>query len=659
MEEYFNKLMAKAEAIQATKDDDLTAADREAIEYRKGESNSIFAGIAGTGPFAAKDYQEYQDVYYQEVKKAHLRQKAAQEIANFYHHPELNGDHEIIEDTLAYLNEITKNDFEHYIDLLKSEYGEAKTAVSIGQHFWALLQYGHTVPAARHFLNDAIDLMTLAIHKLGIDGKKAIEEEILDIAYKWRDSWKEAGIDDTATLKKLREEIDRNDAINWANERFSAPDANPDDDPDYEPKFSDAFFYQDAERHAQLFDRNRFKNRLKELNKKDCGAIEKTEIIQLLDYYRTLGFAEYARDLGEPHEPAKPQIRHYEDSKESAIQFIKDYWLEDHYKACRILGKDTKELDEIAEKRAAVFYDPITLPDIRTHFPERFRKPKDKLSRTVFDGKDRLFDEQFKALGMESKNASKTITTYAKIGFDEDFNDVSMPKLSPYENIVHDAIGSLYYEGGNEYMTPGMINKAITGDPKARLTPSKRQDIMNAVSKLMHSSISIKSKDEDYTYIGHIMDARMITKMMTVQGKREPQDAIIQILGGMPLYQYAGQKKQIITGPMEYLNPPLNMTKETILLTDFLLKRISWKEIKIIILYSTLYEQLGIDENDRKSKNQRAKIRQEALTILNYWKDKTAPIFGGRVIKEIHEQNDKGQPLKKRQRAHRLVILKA
>ena len=120
-------------------------------------------------------------------------------------------------------------------------------------------------------------------------------------------------------MKKLREEIDRNDAIYWANRRFSAPNANPNDARDYEPKFSDAFFYQDAERHAGLFDRNRFKNRLKELNKKDWGAIEKTETIQLLDYYRTLGFAEYARDLGEPHEITNPQIRHYEDSKESAI----------------------------------------------------------------------------------------------------------------------------------------------------------------------------------------------------------------------------------------------------------------------------------------------------------------------------------------------------
>jgi hypothetical protein len=620
MEAYFTKLMAKANAILATKEEDLTAFDRESIDHRMKSSHSMFIGSV---ILRHKGYQNkiYQDEFRKEMIADYLRRKAAQEIANFYHHPELNGSHEIVEDTLTYLNEITADDFEQYIDDLKQEgmnglYDEVAPTSSPEQDLWALEIYGHTIPAAIQFLNEVVDLMTLAIHSLGIHDRGKIQSEIAQITRKWRSGWEDAGIDDTETLERLLNEFNQKKAIDWANARFSAPKEKG--TADYEPRFSETFFYQDAKKHVALFDRNRFKSNLKGYEKK--------------------GY-------------------HYEDTKESAIQFIKDYWLDDHYKACGILGKDASILDDIVERMAASFYD-LPVLDIRTRFPEKFRKPKDKLSRTVFDGQDRLFDEEFKALGMESKNAARAITTYAKISFDKGFSNISMPNLSPYENVVHDAIGSLYYEGGNKYITPGMINKAITGDAKARLTKSKRIDIMKAVSKLMHSAIEIKSKDENYQYNGHILDARMITKLVTIQGKKEPQDAVIEILGGMPLYEYAGKKKQIITGPMEYLNPPLNMTKETILLTDFLLKRISWKESKIVILYSTLYEQLGIDKDDRKSKNQRAKIRQQALTILNYWKDKAAPVFGGNIIKKVYEQNDKGQPLKPRQRAYRLVILK-
>ena len=654
--------MAKAEAIQATKDDDLTAADREAIEQRQKNSGPVLSGIAAVKLFTketGKKYQFYRNQFHEEMKKAHLRQKAAQEIANFYHHPELNGGHEIIEDTLAYLNEITAADFEDYIRIAQAGYDynteppeNVELIDSPEQHFLVLETYGHTVPAARHFLNDAIDLMTLAIHKLGIDGKKAIEEEVLDIAYKWRDGWKEAGIDDTETLKKLRDEIDRNDAINWANGRFSAPNANPDDDPDYEPKFSDAFFYQDAERHAGLFDRNRFKNRLKELNKKDWGAIEKTEAIQLLDYYRTSGFFESARDLGELHEITKPQIRHYEDSKESAIQFIKDYWLEDHYKACRILGKDTKGLDEIAEKRAAVFYDPVILPDIqKTYFPDNYIKPKDKLSNTIFDGKDRLFDRQFKALSMESKNAAKEITTYVKLGLDEGFENVSMPKLSRYESIVHDAVGALC-DAGNQFITLGMVNRAMSGDAKAKLTASKKTEIRDALLRLMHSAISIKSDDEDYVYDGHVLEAQLLTKQATVRGQKVPQDFILKIVGDLPLYQYAKRKKQIIKGPIETLNPPISKTRENELLIDYLLRRISWTNQKdtVNILFSTIYSQLGISL-DRKNKDKRTRLRKPIMAILDYWKDI------GR-IKEYHFENDKGEPVTATRQPYRIVIVK-
>lgn len=614
--------MAKAEAIQATKDNDLTAADREAIEQRQKNSGPVLSGIAAVKLFTketGKKYQFYRNQFHEEMKKAHLRQKAAQEIANFYHHPELNGGHEIIEDTLAYLNEITAADFEDYIRIAQAGYDynteppeNVELIDSPEQHFLVLETYGHTVPAARHFLNDAIDLMTLAIHKLGID-EQGIREAIHRIAKSWESEWVKAGTADTETMKKLWDEICRERDINWANHRFSDPKAVPEDAIDTQTTFSEPVLYRDAERHVQLFDRKRFQSRLAEFEKKGS---------------------------------------HYEDSKESAIQFIKDYWLEDHYKACRILGKDTKGLDEIAEKRAAVFYDPVILPDIqKTYFPDNYIKPKDKLSNTIFDGKDRLFDRQFKALSMESKNAAKEITTYVKLGLDEGFENVSMPKLSRYESIVHDAVGALC-DAGNQFITLGMVNRAMSGDAKAKLTASKKTEIRDALLRLMHSAISIKSDDEDYVYDGHVLEAQLLTKQATVRGQKVPQDFILKIVGDLPLYQYAKRKKQIIKGPIETLNPPISKTRENELLIDYLLRRISWTNQKdtVNILFSTIYSQLGISL-DRKNKDKRTRLRKPIMAILDYWKDI------GR-IKEYHFENDKGEPVTATRQPYRIVIVK-
>lgn len=612
MEEYFTTLIATAEAIQATKDDDLTAADREAIKRRQ---EAFQTGLSVPGMKAVKivtkglrkTYTIYEDAFYQESKKAYLRQKAAQEIIKFYRNPMVNGGHEIVEDTLTYIRSISLDDFEKHIRVERSKLDADRgtESASLEQQFWTLEQYGHTIPAAEQFLYGLVDLLATAIEDLGINDNQKVQTKIEKVTQEWKSEWDQAGTDDTAAMNQLLEKITRKRKLHWVNQRFS--------DPGQQGTFSESVFYQDANQHAELFDRERFKSRLDEFEQDG---------------------------------------KHYEDSQASATQFIKDYWLADHYQACEILGKDPKLLDEIAEKRAASFYGDLMILAIqKTYFPDNYIKPKDKLSNTIFDGKDRLFDRQFKALSMESKNAAKEITTYVKLGLDEGFENVSMPKLSRYESIVHDAVGALC-DAGNQFITLGMVNRAMSGDAKAKLTASKKKEIRDALLRLMHSAISIKSEDEDYVYDGHVLEAQLLTKQATVRGQKVPQDFILKIVGDLPLYQYAKRKKQIIKGPIETLNPPISKTRENELLIDYLLRRISWTNQKdtVNILFSTIYSQLGISL-DRKNKDKRTRLRKPIMAILDYWKDI------GR-IKEYHFENDKGEPVTATRQPYRIVIVK-
>lgn len=318
MEEYFTTLIATAEAIQATKDDDLTAADQEAIKrYRETFKTSLSEPARRAVKIVTKGsvttYTIYKAPFYKEAKKAYLRQKAAQEIINFYRNPMLNGGHEIVEDTLTYIRSISLDDFEKHISVERSKLDadHGTESASLEQQFLDLEQYGHTISAAEQFLYGLIDLLATAIEKLEINDNQKVQNEIKKVARKWKSEWEQAGTDDTATMNQLWGKITRNRRVHWANERFS--------DPNKKGTFSKSFFYQDAKKHVLLFDRKRFKIRLKEFEE---------------------------------------QGTHYTDSKASAIQFIKDYWLEEHYYACKVMGMDTQELDDLVERVAALFYDP-------------------------------------------------------------------------------------------------------------------------------------------------------------------------------------------------------------------------------------------------------------------------------------------------------------
>lgn len=121
-------------------------------------------------------------------------------------------------------------------------------------------------------------------------------------------------------------------------------------------------------------------------------------------------------------------------------------------------------------------------------------------------------------------------------------------ELTPYDREVHDALVTLYVDGGNEYITPQMIYRAMTGNPEAKLMPKQREAINNSLNKLMYSRLIINASKEEckaygfdeFTYRGRVIQGEK--KTTKVNG------VIVEVyhLSREPaLYTYASSKNQV------------------------------------------------------------------------------------------------------------------
>lgn len=264
----------------------------------------------------------------------------------------------------------------------------------------------------------------------------------------------------------------------------------------------------------------------------------------------------------------------------------------------------------------------------RTNYPTHFIAPTDKVSRLAFDGK---FTDTPTPLAMENRKSRKKITSYVSIDFDDLNGSIQIKgrrKLTPYDREVHDAIATLFVIGENEYITPQMIYKVITGNPEARLEKKQAEAISNSITKCMYSKITINAKEEaaaygfdDFNYDGNLISGER--KTATLNGTVLE---CLHILRSPILYELANNKNQISRFDIKLLNTPINKTEEIIVLQGYLYRRIlSMKNnynLSKTIVYSTVYEQIDVTAaSDGALRKKKSKVRGQIKEILTYWKE--------------------------------------
>lgn len=270
------------------------------------------------------------------------------------------------------------------------------------------------------------------------------------------------------------------------------------------------------------------------------------------------------------------------------------------------------------------------ITNFTTRAPKNWLTPVDKVSSKAFDGEGTLYNTKLVGVDISSRKTKKEILSMVSLDFDDKAVQITGKReLTPYDREVHDALVTLFVDGENEYMTPQMVYRAMTGNPNAKLTPKAQEAISNSLNKLMYSRLVIKASKEEcdaygfksFKYEGNVIQAEKVTA--TFKGSEVAE--VYHLLKEPVLYTYAGKKNQIGRLDIKLLNSPVNKNEENITLQSYLYRRIlSIKKsgkLSPTIVYDTIYNQLEIEAaSDASLRNKKSKIRKSIKSILDYWK---------------------------------------
>lgn len=270
------------------------------------------------------------------------------------------------------------------------------------------------------------------------------------------------------------------------------------------------------------------------------------------------------------------------------------------------------------------------ITNFTTRSPKNWITPVDKVSSKAFDGEGTLYNTKLVGVDISSRKTKKEILSMVSLDFDDKaVQIIGKRELTPYDREIHDALVTLYVDGENEYITPQMIYRAITGNANAKLNPKQQETISNSLNKLMYSRLVVKASKEEceaygfksFKYEGAVINAEKVTAVLQNQEVKE----VYHLLKDPVLYTYAAKKKQIGRLDIKLLNSPVNKTEENITLQSYLYRRILAikvsEKLSPTILYDTVYKQIDIQAASNASlRNKKTKVRKAIKSILDYWK---------------------------------------
>ena len=209
------------------------------------------------------------------------------------------------------------------------------------------------------------------------------------------------------------------------------------------------------------------------------------------------------------------------------------------------------------------------------------------------------------------------------------------------------------YSAGNKFFTADMLASQMSGGKRVQVTPKMKNEIYKSLMRLRLTNITINTQSEyDLGYNNHVIFSGAILpnkiegEPIMLNGKKVME--YVYVLDNSPITKYAHGKNQISRPPVSMLDVPLNLTKENIILTGYLARRIidmqapeNWKG-KYIILYETIFDYLKLkDENPNTLKVTQKRIREDVRAILEKWKKDG-------IIKDFEELGEDDKPPKNR-----------
>lgn len=276
------------------------------------------------------------------------------------------------------------------------------------------------------------------------------------------------------------------------------------------------------------------------------------------------------------------------------------------------------------------------LPALQSIVPQKHLIPNNKLANHVNDiigiGQTEL---------VVSKQGKNEITTKCIINYDSDNVKITGRRpFTEYDRNVADAVTSLYEYGDKSHIiTPAMVFRAMVHAAEQE-TPSTQQleAVVDSLDKMRFLRVQIDCSEElrqrglslnGKVITGGKVDTYLLTlKKVEVRAGGHTTTAY-KIIDAPVLYDYARMTGQVITVPAKLLDirdssgGKISNTETRIAVKGYLMRRISVMKGKTanrqskIILYNTMFEELGLTDLTRDDQK---RIRKYCLEVLEYWK---------------------------------------
>lgn len=282
--------------------------------------------------------------------------------------------------------------------------------------------------------------------------------------------------------------------------------------------------------------------------------------------------------------------------------------------------------DTVAQKTKAAQHPELS---VMTTAPKEHLTTTDKLSGKAFDVEnDILYTKKLIAVGVERRGSKKQINTLLSMSFEELEKAgviIDTKKLTPFDREVHDAITTLFVEGGNDVMSVEMIYRTMIGKPTARVMPKQAEAITQSITKMMHTLITIDASQEAaaYGFDSLKYKGNLLYAEMAIASINNNVIEALHVIKEPVLYTYANRTNRIGRVDMKLLDTPLNKNEETIILQGYLYRRILAMQHgqNKSIVYDTVYKQLEIDSPSAAAlRKKKADVRSKVKSLLDYWK---------------------------------------
>lgn len=288
-----------------------------------------------------------------------------------------------------------------------------------------------------------------------------------------------------------------------------------------------------------------------------------------------------------------------------------------------------QSVDDNTENVSEVMTEVMSqLKKLTTVLPTKYYMPNAKVVNDII----KYNDNTDVTLRVNKNSSIKEVFAYYSLTYSDENMSISK-NLTSYDREVNNSITSLFL-AGNAVITPTQIVRCMLGmTASENVSPNQIADTITSVNRLRTTIVTIDAT-EQIKHLKAKLDGKEITKYVYNDNILNMRGEMIQaggkevfgyIVKEVPiLYEYSRNIGQVIAVDPKLLDTR-SATKNTtsiISIKGYLIRRIStMKNVKTLnqsnhILYSTIFENAGIEVND---KSQLKRYRDSIKKILTEW----------------------------------------